>query len=31
MNRNYSNVDKKIRRVKQVHEHHAYAKITLGM
>ena len=30
MNRNYSNVDKKIWRVKYVHKHHAYDKNNAG-
>ena len=30
MNRNYSNVDNKIWRVKYVHEHHAYGKNNAG-
>ena len=30
MNRNYSNVDKKIWIVKDVHEHHAYDKNKAG-
>ena len=31
MNRNYSNVDKKIWRVKYVHEHNAYENVTLDI
>ena len=31
MNRNYRNADKKIWRVKYVHEHHAYENITLDI